>query len=699
MRYEKERLKFMPEKDIDEELTKARVFFERARRLANVESFDDAIDVYLEGLRYSPEAQQEGHVELREVGLFRQAKGGRKPSNEEKQQRLQGQTPLEQMLNAEYLLAKDPGHLPYAETMLKSAVAGGYKKTAKWIADLIFLANNAAQKPSLPIYLLLKDSYAAVDESERAVAACRNAAKLKPKDVKLIEELKNLSAKLTAAKDKLGHKDLVRTEDYRPAVGKETVIPNGIKNMQEGNIDPTMTKAWAFFTKAQRAAQTDNFDYAIDMYLEGLRYMPDELEAGHLKLFEVALLRQKKGGKKPTMVEKVKRLRGKTPLEQMINAEYLFAKDPNHLPYAEAMLKAAVAGDCKKTAKWVADLTFQTNNTAEKPSFPVYILLKDSYAALGLYERALAACGRAAKLKPEDAELANEFRRLSAEMTMAKGGYDQAGDFRHSIKDRDTQEKLQAQQRIVKTEDYRVTAIKSAREAMAREPNLPQNIFNLAAALSDLENDQGENEAVELLKNAYKMKKDFSYKQRAGLIKIKQLKRKIRQAKSALEANPADAQARTRLSEITTRLNTIELEHYRLCMENYPTDLPTKYEYGIRLFRNKKYDEAIPLFQDAQKDPRRRISAMNRVGLCFFAKNWFPDAIDIFTQTINAYELKEDALAKELRYNLARSYQENGDTEKALQLYRKIAQLDFAYKDVRQRVDQLRNKLEQPTSQ
>ena len=87
-------------------------------------------------------------------------------------------------------------------------------------------------------------------------------------------------------------------------------------------------KAKAFFDKARKVAQTSNFGYAIDMYLEGLRYAPDAVEEGHLPLCELALHRQGRGGKKPTMMERVKRLRGKTPLEQMLNAEYLFAKDP-----------------------------------------------------------------------------------------------------------------------------------------------------------------------------------------------------------------------------------------------------------------------------------------------------------------------------------------------------------------------------------
>ena len=446
-------------------------------------------------------------------------------------------------------------------------------------------------------------------------------------------------------------------------------------------------------------AQSNNFDYAIDMYLEGLQRAPDAVLQGHMPLHELALLRQGKGGKKPTMVEKMKRARGKSPLEQMINAEYLFAKDPDNLGHARDILKAAIAGKYKETAGWIADLVFQANNAAEKPSFHTYMLLKDSYKAIGQFDRAIAACRYGSQLKPQDGLLADELKNLTAELTVARGKYDQEGDFRKSIKDRAGQEKLQAQQSVVKPEDYRISAIQQARKAFARDPNLAANIFNLAQALSESENEKQENEAVELLENAYKTKSDFSFRQRAGMIRIRQLARKLRPAMAALEAQPDDVQAKAAVAELSSRLNNTELEHYRLCVENYPTDVRLQYECGVRLVRNKQYDEAIPLLQEARKDPRHRIAAMDKIGLCFFLKGWFADAIDIFTSALELHQTTDDGMAKELRYNLARSYEQQGQTEKALEIYRRIAQLDFAYKDVSKRVDNLRKKPTDPTSQ
>ncbi|MBN1973727.1 MAG: tetratricopeptide repeat protein [Sedimentisphaerales bacterium] len=462
--------------------------------------------------------------------------------------------------------------------------------------------------------------------------------------------------------------------------------------------DKSLAKAKAFFAKGQKLAQSSNFDYAIDMYIEGLHYAPDALEEGHLPLCELALKRNGAGGKKPTMVEKVRHMGGKTPQEQMLNAEYLFMKDPDHLPYAESMLKAAIAGYYVKTADWIANLIFQTNNALEKPSLSTYLLLKDSYTKIGKLDKALAACQHAVRLKPEDKYLADEFKNLSAELTMERGKYDGEGDFRKSIKDRESQEKLHSQADIIKTDDYRIKSVEDARKKIAKNPNLPANIFELADALSGLETEQGENEAISLLESTYKTTKDFSFQQKAGQIRIKQLKRKIRQSKTSLQSNPDNEQEKTVLDQLQAKFNSVELEHYRLCMENYPTSYVAKYDYAIRLVRNKKYDEAIPLFQEAQKDPKKKIASLNQTGLCFFMKGWFADAIDILNSTWESYELKDSAIGKELRYNLARAYEENGDTQKALDIFRKIAQSDFAYKDVSDRVNNLRNKKQEPNS-
>jgi tetratricopeptide (TPR) repeat protein len=676
--------------------SQAKVHLERARQAAEAGDFDRAIDAYIEGLRLAPDHVSGGHIELRVLALQRLERGGAKPTAEEVNQRLSaGTSPLDKMLSAEYLLAKDPNHVAYGEAVLRAAVAGGYHEAARWMADLLFLANNNAKKPSVSLYVLLKDSYASVGQIDRAAAACQRAIFLKPDDKTLLRDLKRLRARfastLRSPVPDEAPSPATEAETESPAAPSEIADEKKPEAMTMGAVDAhALAEARVFFTKARNAAEKKQYDFAIDMYLDGLSRAPEALEEGHLPLCELGLQRRGKGGKKPSMIDRVRRMRGKGPLEQMLNAEYLFVKNPDNLAYAEAMLKAAIEGGYNRTAHWIANLIFQTNNAVEKPSLHTYLVLKDSYKALGQYDKAVAACQRASRMRPEDKELADEFKNLSAELTMSKGKYDMDGDFRQSIRDQETQAKLYAQDRVVKTQDYRASAVDDARKAYAREPDQMKNVFNLAGALADLETDEAENEAIRLLEDAYGSRRNFSFKERAGLLTIRQLKRRLRETRKQLEAQPQDAKAVARKAELAAQLSDTELEHYRLCVENYPTDLTPKYEYGLRLLQNKRFNEAIPLFQEAQRDPRRKIAAMGKIGSCFFMKGWYADAIDVFTQAIDAYEIKVDGLAKELRYNLARAYEEQGQGEKALEIYRKIAQLDFGYKDVSARVDRLR---------
>jgi hypothetical protein len=454
----------------------------------------------------------------------------------------------------------------------------------------------------------------------------------------------------------------------------------------ENNGD--LSKAAPFFSRAEEVAATDNFDYAIDLYIEGLKRAPDAVEQGHKPLRYNAMVRQGKGGKKPSMFDKMKHSRGKTPLENMLNAEFLLAKDPENLNYAEQLLNTALAGGFKKTALWIADLIYEANRASEKPSLQTFLALKNAYITMEEYAKAVNACGHACKLKPEDGVLAGELKDLSAKLTMQKGKYDQQGDFRDSIDGREAQEKYQGQQAVIKSIDFRQQAVIDARQIYQADKS-SFNILKLASALGDLQNDQTDEEAITFLEEAYKESRDFTFKKRAGEIKLRMLRRHARKSRASLETDRSNQQVET-LDAATKELLAAELEHYKLCMENYPTESRFKYEYGVRLMRNQRYDEAIPVLQDARKDPRYKIAAMNKIGLCFFVKGWFHDAIDILKEAIEVYEIKDNDIAKDLRYNLARSYEQDGRTEDALELYRRLAQIDFSYKDVRMKVDKLR---------
>ena len=659
-------------------------FLKQARESVENHDFSTAVDTYLKAIEREPD-NVALHTELRQFALHYHKQNKSLPDIKRDPLSDLPSDALNQMLEAEHRLTIQPNRLRHARNLLHAAVKGGYSQTVIWIGELILHANNKALNPSLKIYLEVINAYESAGALDRALNACRQAMKWYPKERELIHQKETLSEKMKNPSHHLSSE--INTEP-EPS-GQTDPMEKPVETSENGE-DTQLTAAKLFFDKGQKAAEAMNYDYAIEMYIEGLKRAPQAIQEGHLPLCQIALKRQAHGGKKPTMVERAKTLGNKNPLDQMLNAETLFCKDPSHLGYAESMLKAALEANYQDTAHWIADLIFQTNNAASKPSANTYILLKDAYRQLKKYDKALAACRQALKLKPEDKILLDDLKYLSAELTMVRGKYDQEGDFRKAIKDRDRQAMLYAQDRTIKTMDHRQLAVQESRQAYDKNPQSPKAVKELANALSDLETHESEHEAFAILSKAYQETSDFSFKQRQGELKIRQLKRLIREAKNRNDENRRTESVDPKTQDLQHQLIQTELDHYEGCVEHYPTDRRYKYEYAVRLFERKRYDQAIPLFQESQKDPSRRIWSMNYIGQCFLAKSWITDAIDIFKSALQQHARREDRLSKDLRYNLASAYEALNDTDNALEIYRKLAQLDFNFRDVNKKVSQLR---------
>ena len=76
-------------------------------------------------------------------------------------------------------------------------------------------------------------------------------------------------------------------------------IPEGYRQIPEED----QKKATAFFAKGQTVAGTGNYDYAIEMYVQGLNMDPEATDA-HQILRDFSMKRKASGGKPMGMREK-----------------------------------------------------------------------------------------------------------------------------------------------------------------------------------------------------------------------------------------------------------------------------------------------------------------------------------------------------------------------------------------------------------
>lgn len=455
-------------------------------------------------------------------------------------------------------------------------------------------------------------------------------------------------------------------------------------------------KAEAFFEKATAVAGAAQYDFAIEMYIQGLAVDPESVDA-HKALRDIALKRKVSGGKAMGMFDAMKLKRpSKDDKQNMLNAEKLLAYDPGNTDYMLSVVQNAARGGFYDTVLWMGPILLKANSEAKKPEFNKYIQLRDVYRSIRQWKLATEACQYAVNMKPDDMDLGRELRDLSAQTTINEGNYEGAGSFRKSVKDMAGQSKLMAEDRDIRTMDQMGSLIAAAEQEWQADPNEPSKLMKLVELLMKTELPDQENRAIELLENQYEKTKLFRYRQQIGRIKLAQLARMERSMRQEVAQSPGDEGLKTEYRNFLKDRAQQELDEYTLWSENYPTDLSLKYQIAVRLFQLGRHDEAIPMFQTARSDPKYRTEATIALGSSFLNAGFVEEAVDTFKALIDDYQLRGDQKSVDMHYMYGRSLEQKGEKAAAIKAYSQVAQWNFNYRDVQARIKKLRSEAQQP---
>jgi tetratricopeptide (TPR) repeat protein len=465
-------------------------------------------------------------------------------------------------------------------------------------------------------------------------------------------------------------------------------LPSGYRDIP----DEDRKKAQVFFDRGNTVANTGNFEYAISMYLDGLKIDPENT-AAHQTLREISLKRKASGGKDLGFMEKMKLRKGtKEDKDDLLNAEKLLAYDPGNTDHMVSMLKSAHGGGYWDTAMWVGNMLFKANDDlGEKASFSKYIILRDTYKGLKQWQEAVNACQRAAAMKPDDMDLQTELKHLGAQLTMIQGKYGGGGGFRDSMRDREKQEALMESDKDIRTADSMRKAVADAENEWKAEPDEPGKLTKYVDALRKTEDADLENQAIELCESAYKRTGQFRWRKVAGEVKLGQLARMERSIIAQLRADPASEDLKQQYKQFHKDRIEEELKEYTLWAENYPTESQFRFAMAQRMFELGKYDEAIPVFQNARQDPKHRTEATILLGRAFLEAGYVDEAADTLREVIEGYQLRGDEKSIMMYYYYARVLEQKGETAAAIKAYSQVAQWNFNYRDVQSRIKRLRS--------
>ena len=463
-------------------------------------------------------------------------------------------------------------------------------------------------------------------------------------------------------------------------------LPDGYRDIPEED----RKKAAKFFGHAKSVAATGQYDYAIEMFIQGLTLDPEDVEQ-HKALREIALKRKVSGGKPLGMFEARKYpTTTKDDKQSMLNSERMLAFDPGNTNHMVVFAQSAFRGGFYDTAMWVADLLLKANADSPKPEIQKFLILKDIYKGLNDFKQASDACTAALQLKPNDMDLHGEMKNLAAMDAMNRGKYGRAKSFRESIRDMSGQLKHLEDERDFKSEDVLLRRVGDAEADWRANPTDMAKLSKYIDALKSTETMEHENTAIELLEETFKSTRQFKWRAKAGEIKLAQLTRMGRSIEAEVKANPNDPQKRKELAEFIADKTQAELEEYRLIVENYPTDGTSRFEMAKRMFMLRQFQDVIPVLQQCRQDPKLRASAGTLLGRAFLEAGYVDEAVDTLKVIAEEYSNRGDDRAKDVIYYYGRALEAKEDYPTAIKQYSLVAQMEFKYKDVQDRIKRLR---------
>jgi tetratricopeptide (TPR) repeat protein len=429
--------------------------------------------------------------------------------------------------------------------------------------------------------------------------------------------------------------------------------------------DYSPDRAQKFFDHAKTAMDTDNFEYAIQHFCNGLKQDP-RVTAGLDGLWNaVVRFKETPAGKKGPSKETWKAIAGTGDTAKFVSALLEWAVTPTDTGLA---LKAAeLAGKVKADAvgETVIDQAMKLAAKEAKPRKDQFLKISEAYRLIERHDKSLMAAERALAIDPTDGDLAAKIRTLAASATMQKGGYEQAGTeggFRKMIKDADKQKQLTEQDAIVKTGETLDRIIVQVEADYDSRPTDQYAIQKYVERLIERGGEADERRAVEVLRKGYQDTQQIRFKIRVGELELKSQRKKLADLEAAMTKYPDDPDLRGVYEHEKSQFFERSAEEFKTRIAAYPTDNTHKFDLAKLYFVNDRPQDAIGLLQEIQNDAKIKPIVLNMLGESFLKIEFLPEAVATFRQACEVREVSSD-FAMELKYNLMRALRKTAEND------------------------------------
>ncbi len=441
------------------------------------------------------------------------------------------------------------------------------------------------------------------------------------------------------------------------------------------------------FNKGFTALERGNVDYAIDLLTRCVEAEPGFDRAWKfLRAAEIKRIREHppgalgallgEGRLLPALLKVTLHMKAGRHREALFAAERLLVADPLKTKYVKLFCEAAIALDLPL----VAQVTFEALREQSPDEPEVLDLVGTLYTEIG-YSRGARECfEQLAVLRPRDGEAMKKLKDAMALDSMSSGGWTEAarkkGSFHEMLRDQSEAVQLERQSKSVKSEQDIDSLIAATGQLVESEPGNVNHYRALAGLYADAKQFD---KAAEVLAKAVALNPGDGELDRAlGRMKLRGFDQAIEAARAAGDE--------TALAEQEYERRRFEFEDLQNRVERYPNDLDLRFEWGVMLYVNEHYNDAIQQFQTAQRNPKVRVRALHYLGLCFKAKGQHDMAVDQLKMALSELPVM-DSTKKDVLYELGALHELLERKADAAGFYKQIYQVDIGFRDVAEKVE------------
>jgi len=448
-----------------------------------------------------------------------------------------------------------------------------------------------------------------------------------------------------------------------------------------------------WYQTGNAALSKGSFDYAVEMFSNCVKQVPDHLHYRQmLRGAECRKYRDNKTGASMAFL-RVTAVRGKSKkarLQKNWRELDIAGEEGLSINPWDAHFNADV-GDAAVHLGWQEVAVFAFEKAVESdPKNKDYLRsLARAYEQRSRYAEAISIWQRVQQLDPLNTEARSKITGLNAEATIKRAGYEKEGGVK-------LPEVLQGYEQSVKgnAADQNSAAApgESAeddlRHAIRKDPANAGNYLKLAELYRK---DIRYEEAIEIYQKALQVTGgDPNVRERLEDVQLEMGRRNRDLIKQAAANSPQDAALQQQALDSAKEILQQEITVFTARAERYPQDLRIKAELAQRYFQSGRSNLAIPLYQQASKDPRLEAVVLVSLGKCFLKERKNDLAEFQFKRAVTKLNASDHLkVLLDCHYYLGRLAEESGRTAEAITHYNEVISLDYDYKDARGRMEKL----------